>query len=194
MGNTTEDNTLTQKNNTIHPQLADRIQLLLSYAANDYKQLTVDLPTFQQAHTGRYLWLATVLFGANLTIYKELLEGGITIPFLQGAPTVFFYIGAVLSLLLQLIVFVMGVDTMRGKKPTAFPFGDYTDRVRDIWSVTPEKSEQMLINVLGSYQRSIKNQIEAGNQVGIRLKHMSLLILSSVFITILTVASCATVP
>lgn len=165
------------------------LELLIQQASADYNFLITDLRDFQSSYIRTYLWISTILIAFNTSLYLKILDKTHPIPLLNGAPSVAFYLLALLSLLIPLVVFVIGVDAMRGRKDTLIPIGDYNEKMDQLWAERDKGYEGVLRSILGCYQDCIDFENKERSDVGNCLKGISWLLISTVLITIITVCS-----
>lgn len=164
-----------------------QVDLLIHHASEDYRYLTRDLQSFQTGHLRAYLWLSTVLIAFNVSLYLRLLDTNNPIPILTGTPSVCFYVSAAVALLILLVVFLLGIDTMRGRSKVVPPFGNYDDRRKAFWKEKEGDNEATLSQVLVTFQKAIDTQKAECNRRAEKLQRMSYLLLTSAGFTILSV-------
>ena len=158
---------------------------VLRAALDDYNQITYTTKRFQHSTIKTYLWISTGVVAAELAFYADITSTKQLIAFIdltvdmQGKVFKFF---SCLSLILSLVVFLLGVDTMRGRGkdvgPTAFPWTKIGDIAFD--DCDEFYTDSCRITLIRDIQEAITHQIAEANSIGIKLRYMSRGVLASV--------------
>lgn len=157
--------------------------MLIKYAYDEYKNVTIDRQRIQFGYLRNYLWLATVLIGAQGTLFFKYFESnGATQPF--WAFLVILISGTV-AIFSSLAAFILGVDTLRGRKNTILPFGDFL-QLGDMSHAMAStlNTTQLRSCVLSRLNEAISVHVERAHGIGIKLRRMSVLIIMSTCVTI----------
>ena len=108
-------------NNEIqYPEQIERykktLELLINSARDEYKQYTID---WRNRHSGlikTYLWIAVTLIASELHIFSSIWNKKPSSFLLWHIePTFLFYFFAILALITSFFVFILGIDTLRGR-------------------------------------------------------------------------------
>lgn len=166
-----------------HPNIYDKdIDLLIDIARTEYKILMVDDRAFQGNMLKTYLWLSTVLIASFIALAHMLFDKNVAFPFLhQGHPWWAFYSTGGLALFFSFIVFCMGINGLRGRNSKNF--GDFKKLFLDMAAASsandPLAFRTMLLRFLDN---TVILQTEETNRTGLRLRKMSYLLLTSIFL------------
>lgn len=170
------------------PNIYDKdIDLLVDIARTEYKILMVDDRSFQGSMLKTYLWLSTVVIASFIAIDHTLYNKDIAFPFLdQGHPWWAFYLAECLAILLSFIVFCMGINGLRGRNSKIF--GKFKSLFIDM-SEASMANDPILFRtkLLKFLDDTVILQTEETNRTGLRLRKMSYLLLSSIFLEVCSV-------
>lgn len=166
---------------------------LAKNAFDEYKIISVDIPSRQAGYLKTYLWLASVLIAAELSFYSNILSQNFPrIDFLYRFPNLAFYIAAATSLGCAVIVFAFGVDTLRGRKQHSIALGDLMQVVELAKGSAISNDNSYYVPVIRAYNDAISHQATACHQIGVKLRRMSRLILLSLLLAICSILAVST--
>ena len=146
---------------------------------------------FQYSTIKTYMWVASVVFAAQISLYIDLATSknlihalSITVD-VQNCLYRFLSCG---SLMFSLAVFLLGVDTMRGRHKTAKPIESDVDRVMDLAYDDCSKPyyEYARITMLKEIDKALLHHRVMASERGIKMRIMSWGILVSVVMSLLT--------
>lgn len=168
------------------------LDLVLKAAQDEYKQITYDTPANQRVILRNYQWLATVILAAQGALLSHVItgqQGFWPLPW-QVTPTVMFYVWAVCAVLCCLIVFTLGLDTLRGRGITLFP---YQRTYSDLLVIAHNEARKQEVpgclraTMVRDLENAINNQRKKVKPVGPRLRIMSWGLLLALLFTIFSV-------
>lgn len=167
------------------------LESILRSALDEYNKITYDLKNFQHSTIKTYLWIATVVFAAELAFYADISGPKTLINFIGlhiDISSKFFKLLSSLSLVLSMAVFILGVDTMRGRKLTMRPTACNWLLLSEIAYKDCDENykDEHRISLIRDLDDAIINHLKESSIRGIKLRLMSLGILISVGCAILT--------
>lgn len=175
--------------NTNYRNALDSIQ---KAAMDEFNGITYTLKNFQYSTIKTYLWISTVVFAAELAFYADIASssGSNLTAFIHlnvDIQTNIFKAFSVVSLLLSLGVFVLGVDTMRGRGATYRPCSSW-EKLADMAFQDCDENYKSShhIELIHGINVAIAHHLEASSKIGVKLRIMSWGILASVTFAILT--------
>ena len=164
------------------------LENVLKAAQEEYKQV-YSLPGEQRVILRNYQWLATVIVAAQGAMFGHIVTGQGFWPFpWHTVPTFMFYVWAVLAVVCSLAVFVLGLDTLRGRKETAFP---YKRTYMDLLTIAHDEVRtargvgSLYATMVQDLQAAIDHQKEKARPTGPKLRKMSWTLLLSLLFTFL---------
>lgn len=168
------------------------LDLILKAAQDEYKQITYDTPANQRVILRNYQWLATVILAVQGALFGHVItgrEGFWPFPW-QVMPTVMFYVWAVFAVLCCLTVFTLGLDTLRGRGITLFPYQrTYSDLL--VIAYNEARKQESLgclrATMVRDLEAAISNQRKKAKPVGPRLRIMSWGLLLALLCTVFAV-------
>lgn len=158
------------------------LELVLKTAQDEFKQVTYDLPNYQKNILRNYQWLSTVILAAECVLFLHVIDkdkGFWLLPW-EVRPTLMFYTWAFLAALAALGVFVLGLDTLRGRGVTWCPtlrkyaeltqiaYEEANDEMRE--KTPPGTLRTTMINDL---EIAIEDHRIKASSVGLKLRKMS---------------------
>ncbi len=174
-----------------HEGYRNDLELLIKYAYDEYRHITLERQRTQITYIQHYLWLSVIILGSGCKLFWELKAPIPLLSFLSGEPVLAYYILAAISIALSFLVIIVGVDTLRGRGKTAFPFGN----VMPLAKIAYESAHEN--NVKPTLFTSIINSIDGANQVhserlemvGKRLRGISYALIISLVSGVFAIAS-----
>ncbi|MDY0258478.1 MAG: hypothetical protein RBR41_02280 [Desulfovibrio sp.] len=167
------------------------LDAVLRSALDDYNQTTYTIKRFQHSTIKSYLWIATVVFAAELAFFADIASTKQLIAFIDLTVDVqskVFKFFSCLSLILSLVVFLLGVDTMRGRGkgvgPTVFPWTKIGDLAFD--DCDEFYTDSCRITLIRDIQEAITQHVAESNSIGVKLRCMSWGVLASVGTALVT--------
>ena len=164
------------------------LENILKAAQDEYKQVC-SLPGEQRVILRNYQWLATVIIAAQGAMFGHIVTGQGFWPFpWHVVPTSMFYVWAVLAVVCSLAVFVLGLDTLRGRMETAFP---YKRTYKDFMTIAHDEIRtargvgSLYATMVQDLQIAIDHQREKVRPTGPKLRKMSWALLLSLLFTFL---------
>lgn len=164
------------------------LEILLKAAQDEYRQIAYDLPGQQRTVLRNYQWLSTVILAAQCAMFASVVHHG------QGFwlfpwsvyPSPFFYICASAATLCCVSVFILGLDTLRGRGFFPFPYQPtYKDLIilahKEAHRVEPTGS--LLGTMIKNLDDAISLHREAAKPTGPKLRAMSWGLLLSLLFT-----------
>lgn len=169
------------------------LESILRSALDDFNKMTYDLKNFQHATLRNYLWISTVVFASEVSFFSGLSDGSSSmLSFLSLSVNIqscMFKLLACVSLLMSLGVFLLGVDTMRGRgltlKPAANTWMVYTKIAYADCDQEYKDDYRML--VIEHLDKALVIHQEQSNKIGTKLRWLSYGIIYSVVLAALTV-------
>ncbi|MEG6504174.1 hypothetical protein [Nitratidesulfovibrio sp. 1201_IL3209] len=167
------------------------LESIVRSAMDDYNHTTYTLKSFQHSTIKTYLWISTVVFAAELAFYADVSGSNTLISFIGmeiNIQSKIFKALSSLSLMLSMAVFILGVDTMRGRNSTSSPtshgwlalsnmaYADCDEDYRDNYRIA----------LIQDISNAITSHLKESNSRGKKLRCMSWGILASVGCAILT--------
>lgn len=168
------------------------LDLILKAAQEDYKQVTFDRPNRQSTILKTYMWLSSLLFAAEWSVFSPIHSGqSSTLFFGSVCPNILFTTLMLVTLGCSLAAFVLGVDTARGRISHRYPYEDsYTDQFREAYGTSSYEgnpTEALRLNMIAQLERGILHHRRELERVGRRLRAISILMLVSVGVGLWTV-------
>lgn len=165
------------------------LDLILKAAQDEFKQVAYDLPNFQKVALRNYLWLSTVILAAECALFAHVVnpEQGFWMFPWDVTLTGFFYWWASLALLCGVVVFVGGLDTMRGRGYSLCPVGrPYSEFMQMAYEEATGKRDQaeFRVNMINDLEVAINDYRTKASSVGLKLRKMSYALLLSLLFTV----------
>lgn len=166
------------------------LDLILKSAQDEYKQITYDAPANQRLILRNYQWLATVILAAQGALFGHVVndqQGFWPLPW-QVTPTPIFFVWAISAVLCCFIVFILGLDTLRGRGITLFPCQrTYSELLVIAYDEARKKNKPGCLRstMVRDLEIAINNQREKAKPVGPRLRKMSWGLLFALLFTVL---------
>lgn len=173
---------------------AEKVELLLEHAVADYNYLTTDFRTFQNNYIRSHLWLSIVLLTLCSVLFVNILEYSIPVPFLHGAPSLWFYSFATMTLFTQCCTLVIGINSIQDRENTLLAIGDYNIKLQQLCAKRGKNYESVLRSMLESYQQCIAFEISERTKVKATIKDMSRLLIISICFAIASIGIFAMTP
>ena len=162
------------------------LNLLLDVARAEYKILLVDDRAHQAGLLKTYLWLSTVLIAAIVALGDAAIGSG-QILFFTGKCSWGFFLCWGASLVLALVVFGLGVDSLRGRK-NVLVFGDYKQLFEAAEGAARAGDKHSFrIDLLRFLDKTTAIQTRETSRTGLKLRSMSYLLLGAALGGILAV-------
>lgn len=176
----------TKKEENRQKQYLDSLDTILKAAQEEYRQITFDRPNRQFAILRTYLWLGTVVFTGELTLFSAIVSPENSIFTLSINFYDQFYGYCILALVSSLIAFVMGVDALRGRGFLKTPCGiQYSAMaIAAMYEARYEQSGAFKTQWIEHLDDVILIHQKEAMRVGVRLRSISYLILFSVFFSL----------
>lgn len=165
------------------------LDLILKAAQDEYKQVAYDLPNFQKVGLRNYLWLSTVILAAECVLFARVVnpEQGFWLFPWEVTAGGFFYWWATLALLCGVVVFVGGLDTMRGRGfslcPVGRPYGEFMQMAYEE-ALGKRDQAEFRVNMINDLELAINDYRTKANSVGLKLRKMSYALLLSLLFTV----------
>lgn len=169
-----------------HEQYTKDLDLLIKLGYDEYKHISIDCLKVQFSHLRTYLWLASVIFGAQFVFFRHFfLYESVNIPiFLMVSNTLAFYVFSVLALFCSLAVFCLGIYAMCGKEATPWPL-DLLELSREAYKdIEEHKLRSVIIRQL---HNAIVSQLKAVDRLGSFLRKMSWGLLASIAFSVFAI-------
>lgn len=165
------------------------LSLLLDIARTEYKILLVDDRNHQVGMLKTYLWLSTVMAAAMVSAGNTLVRDGgfLLLPAGRWGPLVSTFGG--ISLILALVVFALGIYTLRGRKDINV-FGDFK-HMHGVAQKAQQDNDPFAfrLSTLRFLDATISDQTKETSLTGRRLRKMSWMLLGSALCGALAVAA-----
>ncbi len=166
------------------------LEFFLASARDEYKQCTIDWRNRQTGLNKTYLWIAITLIAAELHIFSPVWNNKQS-PFLLWhiEPSFWFYLFAALALLASFVVFMLGIDTLRGRDEIMRQFQEnYSDLAikcyNEVFENAPIKLYSDMLNMIDTAIYMQRIQIK---HIAYKLRAMSYLLILSVVFSFLAV-------
>lgn len=166
------------------------LEFLLTSARDEYKQCTIDWRNRQTGLIKTYLWLAVTLIAAELHIFSSIWNKTPSSFLLWNIePTFLFYLFALLALILDFAVFILGIDTLRGRGGVHRQFEkNYSDfSVQRYKEIFEDRQKTLHHDMLVMIDIAIYEQRMQLAKIAYKLRAMSYLLLASVILSVLAV-------
>lgn len=168
----------------------DTLKTLLSIAKDDYKFLALDWRNRQTGLIKTYLWIAVTLIASELHIFSSVWNNKPSSFLLWHIePFFLFYLFAVLALAVSFAVFILGIDTLRGRGGI-FPIftKNYSDfSVQRYEELYEDRQNTLYHDMLVMIDIANHNQRLQLKRTAYMLRTMSCLLLASVILSVLAV-------
>lgn len=176
-----------------HDTHKDLLKMILSAAQDEYKIMALEWRNRQTLIIRTYLWISVVAIAAQISLFlpvwaenhKKMLPW-------ELCPTVAFFIFVLLALLCSFYVFVLGVDTLRGRDGIRLPYEHTYSRMCDHSykeATEVENSLSLYLLLIKNLETAINHQKEQNVIAGLKLRRMSCFLLIALFFT-----GCALLP
>lgn len=158
----------------------DTLKTLLSIAKDDYKFLALNWRNRQTGLIKTYLWIAVTLIASELHIFSSVWN---------NKPSFLFYLFAVLALAVSFAVFILGIDTLRGRGGVHRQFEkNYSDfSVQRYKEIFEDRQKTLHHDMLVMIDIAIYEQRMQLAKIAYKLRAMSYLLLASVILSVLAV-------
>ena len=171
-----------------HEQYLKYLEQLCKYAYDEYKHLSADLGRIQLDYIKNYLWVSSVLAAAEISFFLDLMSGvryqSIVFFHKQLSPSFYFF--SVFAVFLSICCFAIGIDTLRGRSSQIMPFGDFTKLAELAYDDMKSKYNGSFYSTLvRSLDDVVHGLIAQRNSVGLRLRFMCYMILSSLLFAVI---------
>lgn len=179
------DDYLENKN---HNNYNESLKILLEYGYKEYNNLAIDRQNLQLAYLKTYISLSSVIIGAIVStmIFFEILPNKFVFQLnrCELELGVFFII---LSFLLAVVIFISGVDLLRGRERRPIPLAGIKKTI--IWmekeelrlpSLSNDHLEtELLKSLLKAVAESVEDLVQITERIGTRLRTMSIGLIAS---------------
>lgn len=179
------DETTVQQRLAYGAKYSGTLESILKCSIDEYNHTTYSLKKFQHSIIKTYMWLATVVFGAESAFFLDANTEGKLLKFLGihiNSQHSDFVILASVSVLLSLCVFLLGVDTMRGRKPTQRPTRCGWLKIADLayTDCDEEYRDGARLAAIRDIEEAINSHLDESSVIGRKLRLMSAGILVSI--------------
>jgi hypothetical protein len=161
---------------------------LTKTAYDEYKQVCVELPRFQMSLLKTYLWLSSLVLTVEAGVCYKAMTGDIKWGETVCTAGTWFFAFAAAALVVSMTAFVLGVDTLRGRRRfnRNLPLGDFTDLATEAYDMASKpRSTTLYSSMIAALNREINRQAAITSRLGLKLRRMSQLILISVVFAML---------
>ncbi|MGE4293929.1 MAG: hypothetical protein AB7E32_17190 [Desulfovibrio sp.] len=164
-----------------HGKYQAALAVLTKTAYDEYKHVSMDLPSYQAGLLRTYLWLSSLVATLEVGFFYKAVSGGIQWGGAVCVPAGWFFVFAAAALMGAFSAFVLGVDSLRGRGKACFPLGDFTSLATMAHEMASEPgSTKLYPSMITALDAEINRQTAVVNRKGIKLRSMSLLTLLSV--------------
>lgn len=167
------------------------LDMLIDIARTEYHILSVSDEALQAGYAKTYLWIATAMLAALLGAGDRMMNDGVFLFFFSGHCGTPFYSLWSASLVLSAIVFLYGVDILRGRA-NLLSFGNFR-QMFDLGrqAFREDNGQGLRTAVLHFLDRVVTERTELVSRTGKHLRIMSRLLLGSALCAILSVIAFA---
>ncbi|CCO22211.1 hypothetical protein [Maridesulfovibrio hydrothermalis] len=164
-------------------QYQDGLTFIAQKGYDEYKIVAVDIPARQATYLRTYLWLSSLICAFQLNFYYRVISN--SLDFTIKLPLSGFEYGvACLSFACSGYVFILAVDTLRGRGLNKIPLGDLKNLSEIAYDMATEHDYCLYPTIIQNIDSAIREHIEQIGKIGFRLRKMSIGIITSVLITI----------
>lgn len=164
------------------------LSILLTNAYQEYRHLAIDRQNIQLTYTKTYITLASVIISAVLSaalFFSVAQDGTLSRPQTTADIICLFFVG--LSLISALLVFIGGVDLLRGREKRPLPFAkiklscSWVKENKHLFSTEEQLEVELLESLLQPVVEGIEDLLIIVGRVGKRLRIISwVLIISTI--------------
>lgn len=174
-----EENTV---NTFSHEKYEKMLDLVLKAAQEEFKQVTYDIPREQKMLIRNYQWISTVVLAAESSLFVHVVfkdRGFWPFPW-ELYPSSMFYLWVVLAVVMALSVFILGVDTLRGRGVTLCPtLRTYSELSQIAYEEADDNMQEKTLpgtlrtTMINDLEIAINNHRKIASSVGKKLRVMS---------------------
>lgn len=168
-----------------HDKYREALLFLSKTAYDEYRYVCLDIPKYQATLLRTYLWLSSIVLTVETGFAFKLLSNEIKWQEIPLVPGECFYIFYGVALLLSLIAFALGVDTLRGRGISRFALGNFNNLAQEAYEMAfVPGSTTLYPTMISALDEAINCQVATIDQKGKKLRWTSRLILLSVLLAL----------
>lgn len=174
-----------------HANYRRDLETLLKYAYDEYRHIGLERQRSQLTYIRHYLWVAALIIGTATPLFWFIRGALENMTYFSPQPTLLFYGMCFMTITLALIVFGLGIDSLRGRDLTHFPFGEFMAHADTAFESAKSGMcrPTMLTTMINSIDSVNKVHAPRLHAVGRKLRLMSYLLIGSLICGILAVLS-----
>lgn len=157
------------------------LEILLSYSYQEYKHLATDRQNIQLAYLKTYISLSSIIIGAivsSIVFFNFISDSVLICP--KSWPEFFSFIFISISFILAIVIFIAGVDLLRGRENRPIPFGNINSTLTWIKEQNTALISETALEIefletsLKIIAESLEKLIKITERIGIKLRIISL--------------------